>query len=52
VDKAEKRSGRCFKDKKLKQETKKGDGHFYGPKIDLHIKDSLGREWQLAYDTA
>ncbi|PIN84813.1 MAG: threonine--tRNA ligase [Candidatus Diapherotrites archaeon CG11_big_fil_rev_8_21_14_0_20_37_9] len=24
-----------------------GDGAFYGPKIDFHIKDSLGRTWQL-----
>jgi threonyl-tRNA synthetase len=24
-----------------------GDGAFYGPKIDLHITDSLGRSWQL-----
>lgn len=24
----------------------KGDGAFYGPKLDFHIKDSLGREWQ------
>jgi len=23
-----------------------GDGAFYGPKIDLHIQDSLGRSWQ------
>ena len=23
-----------------------GDGAFYGPKIDFHIKDSLGRDWQ------
>lgn len=23
-----------------------GDGAFYGPKLDLHIKDSLGRMWQ------
>lgn len=23
-----------------------GDGAFYGPKIDLQIKDALGREWQ------
>jgi threonyl-tRNA synthetase len=22
------------------------DGAFYGPKIDIHLKDSLGREWQ------
>ena len=25
----------------------KGDGAFYGPKIDYHIKDSLGRTWQM-----
>jgi threonyl-tRNA synthetase len=24
-----------------------GDGAFYGPKIDLHMKDSIGRSWQL-----
>jgi threonyl-tRNA synthetase len=24
-----------------------GEGSFYGPKIDLHIDDSLGRSWQL-----
>ncbi len=23
-----------------------GDGAFYGPKLDFHIKDSLGRAWQ------
>jgi len=23
-----------------------GDGAFYGPKIDFHLKDSIGREWQ------
>jgi len=25
-----------------------GDGAFYGPKLDFHISDSLGREWQCA----
>jgi threonyl-tRNA synthetase len=24
-----------------------GDGAFYGPKIDFHIKDCIGRSWQL-----
>jgi threonyl-tRNA synthetase len=24
-----------------------GDGAFYGPKIDMHMTDSLGRAWQL-----
>ncbi len=23
-----------------------GDGAFYGPKIDIHVKDCIGREWQ------
>ena len=27
-------------------EVNAGDGAFYGPKIDLQIKDALGREWQ------
>jgi len=25
----------------------KGEGTFYGPKIDLHMTDSIGRSWQL-----
>lgn len=25
---------------------KAGDGAFYGPKIDIHLNDALGREWQ------
>jgi threonyl-tRNA synthetase len=25
-----------------------GDGAFYGPKIDIHIKDAIGRRWQLS----
>lgn len=28
-------------------EINEGDGAFYGPKIDLKMKDCLGREWQL-----
>ncbi|MHB1329794.1 MAG: threonine--tRNA ligase [Gemmatimonadales bacterium] len=24
-----------------------GDGAFYGPKIDFHVEDSIGRTWQL-----
>ncbi len=26
----------------------KGDGAFYGPKIDFHLEDSIGRTWQCA----
>ncbi len=28
-------------------EINEGDGAFYGPKIDLHMRDSLNRSWQL-----
>ena len=32
----------------LAYETDEGGGAFYGPKIDLKIKDALGREWQTS----
>lgn len=31
----------------LKFQEYEGEAAFYGPKIDVHIKDSLGRSWQL-----
>ncbi|HVL31859.1 MAG TPA: threonine--tRNA ligase [Solirubrobacteraceae bacterium] len=31
----------------LSYEVNEGDGAFYGPKIDLHMTDSIGRSWQL-----
>src|SRR3954453_6941288 len=31
----------------LEYKVNEGDGAFYGPKIDLHVTDSLGRSWQL-----
>ncbi|HWW90725.1 MAG TPA: threonine--tRNA ligase [Solirubrobacteraceae bacterium] len=31
----------------LQYELNPGDGAFYGPKIDMHMTDSLGRSWQL-----
>ncbi len=30
----------------LKYKVNPGDGAFYGPKIDFHLEDSLGRTWQ------
>ncbi|MDP3973903.1 MAG: threonine--tRNA ligase [Candidatus Daviesbacteria bacterium] len=47
-DKAEKALSDALKKKGLTAGDKMGDGAFYGPKIDVHIKDSQGREWQLA----
>jgi threonyl-tRNA synthetase len=31
---------------KLKYQIDRGGGAFYGPKIDIKIKDAIGREWQ------
>ncbi len=45
-DKAEDALKKVLSKKKIKYKLNKGDGAFYGPKIDFHLKDSLGREWQ------
>ena len=37
-----------LKKKRVKFETVKGEAAFYGPKMDVMAKDSLGREWQLS----
>ncbi|MBU0957270.1 MAG: threonine--tRNA ligase [Nanoarchaeota archaeon] len=47
-DKTEKILERVLKKQKVNFKINKGDGAFYGPKIDFHLKDSLGREWQTA----
>ncbi|MBI1972182.1 MAG: threonine--tRNA ligase [Candidatus Aenigmarchaeota archaeon] len=44
--KAEKALEDVLKKRNLNYKTNPGDGAFYGPKIDFHIKDSLGRTWQ------
>ncbi len=46
--KAEKVLEAVLKKSKIKYKINKGDGAFYGPKIDIVVKDSLKREWQLA----
>jgi threonyl-tRNA synthetase len=45
-DKAEKALESVLKKLKMKYKINEGDGAFYGPKIDYHVKDSLGRSWQ------
>ncbi|OGH24964.1 MAG: threonine--tRNA ligase [Candidatus Levybacteria bacterium RIFCSPLOWO2_01_FULL_39_24] len=47
-DEAEKDLEEALKSAKVKYGIKKKDGAFYGPKIDIHIKDSQNRDWQLA----
>ncbi|HHV07955.1 MAG TPA: threonine--tRNA ligase [Firmicutes bacterium] len=37
---------RALEDKRMEYKVNEGDGAFYGPKIDFHLKDCLGRTWQ------
>ncbi len=47
-DKAEKALNESLKANKVKYGIKEKEGAFYGPKIDIHIKDVLNRDWQMA----
>jgi len=46
-DKAEKELKEILKNSGKKFSVLEGDGAFYGPKIDILMEDSLGREWQM-----
>jgi threonyl-tRNA synthetase len=46
-DDAEAALAEALGSKGLEYKTVPGEGSFYGPKIDLHMEDSLGRTWQL-----
>ena len=37
---------KALEDQGMEYQLNEGDGAFYGPKIDFHIKDCLGRDWQ------
>lgn len=45
-ERAESALKKALEDQKMEYQVNEGDGAFYGPKIDFHIKDCLGREWQ------
>ncbi|MFQ5951960.1 MAG: threonine--tRNA ligase [Candidatus Omnitrophota bacterium] len=38
----------ALEQRNLQYEINEGEGAFYGPKIDIKLKDALGREWQCA----
>ncbi|HEY1451289.1 MAG TPA: threonine--tRNA ligase [Solirubrobacteraceae bacterium] len=46
-DRAEAKLASALSEQGLEYELNPGDGAFYGPKIDMHMTDSLGRSWQL-----
>jgi threonyl-tRNA synthetase len=37
---------KALDEKEMDYKINEGDGAFYGPKIDFHLQDSLGRTWQ------
>jgi len=37
----------AVEDAKLPYEVAEGEGAFYGPKIDIHVRDAIGRRWQV-----
>ena len=43
---AEKSLKEALEEKKLPYTINEGDGAFYGPKIDFHLEDAIGRTWQ------
>ena len=45
-DKSEKALENVLNSKKLDWELLSGEGAFYGPKIEFHLRDSIGRVWQ------
>ncbi|MBI4449217.1 threonine--tRNA ligase [Candidatus Woesearchaeota archaeon] len=47
-DQAEVTLQKVLEKNKIEYRINPGDGAFYGPKIDVHVRDSIGRSWQLA----
>jgi threonyl-tRNA synthetase len=46
-DRAEAALERALEQRGVEYDLNPGDGAFYGPKIDLHMTDTIGRSWQL-----
>jgi len=47
-DFAEKTLAKALEDSGVSFRIAPGEGAFYGPKIDMHVKDAIGRRWQLS----
>lgn len=45
---AEKALANALKNREINYTVDEGEGAFYGPKIDVHMEDSQGRNWQLS----
>ncbi len=47
-DRAEEALRETLEHAELPFEVAEGEGAFYGPKIDIHVRDAIGRRWQLS----
>ena len=47
-DKAEESLRRALTTAGLEYSVADGEGAFYGPKIDIHVRDAIGRRWQIS----
>ncbi len=47
-DKAEKSLAQALDQAGIDYQVADGEGAFYGPKIDVHVKDAIGRRWQMS----
>jgi len=47
-ERAERALKEVLDSERLPYEVNEGDGAFYGPKIDIKLKDAIGRKWQCA----
>jgi threonyl-tRNA synthetase len=47
-DRAEAIMKQVLKEKKINHKINQGEGAFYGPKFDFHLKDAIGRTWQCS----
>ncbi|MBU2591925.1 MAG: threonine--tRNA ligase [Patescibacteria group bacterium] len=47
-ERAESIMRQVLKENDIRHQINEGDGAFYGPKFDFHLKDAIGRTWQCA----
>lgn len=47
-DLSEQRLAEALVETGLEYKVAEGEGAFYGPKIDVHVKDAIGRRWQVS----
>ncbi len=47
-DEAEKLLAQALETSGIEYRVAEGEGAFYGPKIDIHVKDAIGRRWQTS----